>query len=193
MQRRATTTLLVLAVTAVALLSVGATSALAHGGGPGFGRAGLSNDLLADAAKRLGVSSAALEQAITDAAVARIDEAVAEDDLDEEDAADLKDEVSDNLRLAYGLSRTRAVAENLDTTAAQLNAAFREARKAAIVERIDEAVEDGDLEREEAAELKMELDSVRLPGYKPLSLGFGRRGPGGFGGFGFGHKHVFRG
>jgi hypothetical protein len=186
--------LLLLALAAVAALSVGATSAFAHGGGPGFRLGGTNTALLADAAKRLGVTAEQLEQAITNAAVARIDEAVEDGDLDSGDADELKDEVADdNIRLAISLSRTRAVAANLNRTAAQLNTAFREARKAQLTARIDEAVEDGDLDEDEAKELKEDLEQVRLPGYKPFTLGFGRGfGTGfGFGPPGFGPKHAF--
>jgi polyhydroxyalkanoate synthesis regulator phasin len=182
--------LVALVLTVVAALSIGASAALAHGG-PGFRLGGTSNALLADAAKRLGVTQDQLEKAITDAAVTRINEAVEDGDIDADDAQDLKDEVADdNIHLAISLSRTRTVAANLDKTAAQLNTAFREARKAQIVARIDEAVEDGDLEADEAKELKADLDEVRLPGYKPFSLGFGFGRGFGFGP-GFGHKHGF--
>jgi hypothetical protein len=174
---------LLVAIGAVALLSLGVGSALAHGPGPGFGlRLAKADSLVAAAAKQLGVTTDKLESAITDAAIARIDEAVEEDDLDADDADELKDEAKENLRLAISLSRTKAVATNLGTTTAKLNTAFREARMAQIVARIDDAVADGDLDEEdEAKELKADLEDARLPGYKPVFMG----------GFGFGHVAHF--
>jgi hypothetical protein len=129
--------------------------------------------------QRLDVTAARLTDAIRDAAVARIDEAVADEDIDAERAAELKEEAQDNLRYAMALSRTRAVASNLGITTTKLNSAFRAARKALIIRRVDAAVAAGDLEADEAAELKAELDDEDLPGYKA-------GGPGGRGGLGFG-------
>jgi hypothetical protein len=180
---------------AVALLAVGVAAAGAHGGaaegrpGPGGESAG---KLVTEAAKRLGLTRAALVEAIEKAAAMRIDEAVEDGDLDADDAADLKDETGDDLRLAMSVSRTRVVAANVSKTTTQLNTAFREARKALVTARIDEAVADGDLEAEEAAELKDDLDDADLPGYKAglHGLGFGP-GPGfgfGVGPGGFGHR-----
>jgi hypothetical protein len=165
-----------------ALLSIGVTSAFAHGGrgGPGLLRAADTDDLVAAAAGKLGVSTATLTKAIRDAAVARIDEAVTDGDIDADDADDLKDEVADNLGYAMAVSRAKTVAANAGKTTAQLNTAFREARKAEIAARIDQAVEDGDLDADDAADLKERLADAVLPGYKPVSFGFG------LGGFGLG-------
>src|SRR5918996_1370300 len=88
----------------------------------------------------------------------------------------------DNLRYAMALSRTRAVASNLGITTTKLNSGFRSAREALIIRRIDQAVAAGDLEADEAAELKAELDEEDLPGYKaggPGGFGFGGHGDGG--------------
>ena len=169
--------LTLLSVVAVAvLLSVGATTASAHRGGPGPGVPGArASALVPEAAKQLGVTRAKLVEAIEKAAIARIDEAVEDEDVDADDAAELKEEANDNLRFAMSISRTRTVASNLGITAAKLNTEFRDARKALILARINEAADDGDLEADEAAELKQELEDADLPGYKP-----------GFGGFGLG-------
>lgn len=162
-------------VSLAALLAVGATAASAHGGrGHRLGGASASA-LVTEAAKQLGVTRATLVKAIEDAAVARIDEAVEDEDVDADDAVDLKEEATDNLRFAMSISRARTVASNLGITTATLNAEFRDARKALIVARIDEAVADGDLEADEAAELKEELEDADLPGYSAgfrLGLGF---------------------
>ena len=168
---------LLAALSLVALLAVGATTAGAHGG-PGRGFKGASaSALVTEAAKQLGVSRSTLVAAIEKAAVARIDEAVEDDDLDADEADELKEEAQDNLRFAVALSRTRVVASNLGITAAKLNSGFRAARKTLIVKRIDEALADGDIDAEEAAELKAELNDAELPGYKSAGFGFG--GPGG--------------
>src|SRR5687767_10498435 len=173
------------ALSLVALLAVGATTAGAHGG-PGRGFKGASaSALVTEAAKQLGVTRAKLVEAIEDAAVARIDEAVEDEDIDADEAAELKEEARDNLRYAMALSRTRVVASNLGITASKLNSGFRAARTALIVERIDEALEDGDIDAEEAAELKEDLDEEDLPGYKAggrFGGGFGFGGDGGRGG-----------
>ena len=172
------------AVTLLAALTVGATTAAAHGGrggpsGHAAPKGASASALVTEAAKQLGVSRATLVAAIEKAAVARVDAAVADGDLDADDAADLKEEAADNLRLAMHLSQTRAVAANLGITTAKLNTEFRDARRALYLARIDQAVEDGDLDESEAAELKEELEDADLPGYKSFGgRGFGT-GPGG--------------
>jgi hypothetical protein len=173
--------MLIAALSLVGLLAVGAATAGAHGGpGRGGGANGASaSALVTEAAKQLSVTRAALVAAIEKAAAARIDEAVEDEDVDADDADELKDEAQDNLRYAMALSRTRAVAANLGITSAKLNSGFRAARKALIVKRIDEALADGDIDAEEAAEAKAELDEDDLPGFKAgggFGFGFGDRG-----------------
>lgn len=173
---------MLVALALVALATVGASVASAHDRGRGGHLGGLrvsASALAAEAAKQLGVTPAKLKGAIADAAVARITEAAEDGDIDADDAADMKEEARDNLRYAYGVSTTRTVAANLGITAVRLNTGFRAARKALLVARIDEAVEDGDLEADDAAELKADLDDD-LPGYKGGGRGFG----GGHRGFG---------
>lgn len=172
------------AVSLAALLTVGVAGANAHGG-HGYRLAGVSTSaLVTQAAKKLDVTRAKLKAAIVDAANARIDAAVQAGDVDADDAADLKEEAADNLRFAIAVSRTRTVAANLGITTAKLNDGFRAARRELIVARIDEAVKDGDLDADDAAELKEELEDIDLPGYK--AAGF--RGVG----YGYGHGHGFR-
>ena len=114
-------------LTGVALLSVaaaGVATASAHGG-PGRGYGGgrtSSSALVTEAAKQLGVARAALVSAIEKAALARIDEAVEDEDIDADDAAELKEEAQDNLRFAMALSRTRVVASNPPDLNAATNA-----------------------------------------------------------------------
>jgi hypothetical protein len=168
---------LVAALSLAALLAVGVATAGAHRGGPGGkGLKGASaSSLVTEAAKQLDVTRAKLVEAIEKAAATRIDEAVEDGDVDADDAAELKEEAADNLRFAMEISRTRTVAANLGVTTAKLNTEFRDARRALLTARIDEALADGDLEQDEATELKEELADAELPGYKAS----------GFGGFGF--------
>jgi hypothetical protein len=166
------------AVALAALLTVSAAVASAHGGpgrGPG-GRGASTGPLVTQAAKELGVTRAKLKAAIVESAVTAINAAAEDEDIDADEAAELKEEAQDNLRVAYHLSRTRTVASNLGVTTAKLNASFRAARKTMALARINRAVENGDLDAEEAAELKQELNQARLPGYKAAGRGFGRHG-----------------
>jgi hypothetical protein len=173
---------LVVALSLVGLSALAAT-ANAHGG-PGFGlRSTSATALVREAAEQLDVTAARLTTAIENAAVARINEAVEDGDVDSDDAEDLREEARENLGFALSVSRTRTVASNLGINTTRLNTAFRAARRAVILERINDAVEDGDLDDDEAAELREELEDADLPGYH---AGFGGRGfglgfrPGGF-------------
>jgi hypothetical protein len=166
------------AVALAALLTVGAAVASAHGGpgrGPGA-RGASTGTLVTQASKELDVTRGKLKAAIVESAVAAIDAAVEDEDIDPDEAAELKQEAEDNLRVAYALSKTRTVASNLSVTTAKLNASFRAARKKLALARINRAVADGDLNAEEAAELKRELEQAELPGYKAAGRGFGRHG-----------------
>jgi len=181
MTGRASRTITLVALAAVAILALAATTATAHdrGGGPGVRLGGASTSaLVTDAAKRLNITRAKLVDAIEDSARSRIDDAVADGDIPRDDAADLKEDVADNLHAALSLSRTRTVASNLGITTTRLNDAFRAARKAAILSGIADALEDERIDKERADELRDELEDAEVPGYKG---GFGG-GPGGFGG-----------
>jgi len=90
-----------------------------------------------------------------------------------DEADELKAEASDNLRVAYRLSKTRIVATNLDVSAAELNSAFRAARKTLLLAKIDWAVANGDLTEAEAAVLKEEVANATLPGYKAAGCASG--------------------
>jgi hypothetical protein len=162
------------AVALAALLTVGAAVASAHGG-PGVQRAS-TGALVTQAAKELDVTRAKLKSAIVESAVAAINAAAEDGDIDTDEAAELKEEAQDNLRVAYHLSKTRTVASNLSVTTAKLNASFRAARKTLALTRINRAVENGDIDAEEAAELKQLLNQARLPGYKAAGRRFCRRG-----------------
>jgi hypothetical protein len=172
---------LLAAVSVVGLLTLGAATASAHGGGPGGckGAGGVSaSALVTQAAKQLNITRAKLKAAIVDAADAYIDSEVASGDVDSADAADLKDRADDDLGFAIKLSRTKAVASNLGVTVAALNDGFRAARKALYTAKIDKALANGDITADQAADLKDELDDADLPGYKVagFDLGYGGRG-----------------
>lgn len=175
---------LLAAVSLVGLLTLGAATASAHGGGPGGckGGGGVSaSALVTQAAKQLNVTRAKLKGAIVDAAEARIDEEVASGDLESDEAADLMDRASDDLGFAIKTSKTKTVAANLGITVAALNDGFRAARKALFTAKIDKALANGDITAEEAADLKDELADADLPGYKAFEsggfdLGYGRGG-----------------
>jgi hypothetical protein len=171
----------VTALTLAALMAVGVATAAAHRGGPGRGGGpgGSTSALVTEAAKQLDVTRAKLVDAIEKSAVARIDQAVEDGDVDADDAAELKEAVGDNLSAAYALSLTRTVASNLGVSTAKLNTEFRDARRALYTARINAALEDGDITQAQANELKEELADAELPGYK--TIGFG---PFGFGGRG---------
>ena len=164
---------LLAAFSLVALLAVGAATASACGGPGGKDRGGgvSASALVTAAAKQLNVTRAKLKTAIVDSANAYIDSEVTSGDVDEDEAVDLKDQVGDDLAFAIKTSRTKTVASNLGITVAALNDAFSAARKALIEAKIDKALKDGDIDADEADELKAELDDADLPGYKTVGYG----------------------
>jgi len=165
---------LLAAFSLVALLAVGAATASACGGPGGKGGGGASaSAVVTAAAKQLNVTRAKLKGAIVDAANAYIDSEVKAGALEEDEAADLKDQVDDNLAFAIATSRTKTVTANLGITVAALNDGFSAARKALIEAKIDKALKNGDIDADEADELKAELDDADLPGYKTLGRGDG--------------------
>jgi hypothetical protein len=80
-------------------------------------------------------------------------------------------EVGRRLRDQGLTSRTKTVAANLGITVAALNDGFSAARKALIEAKIDKALKNGDIDADEATELKDELDDADLPGYKTVGYG----------------------
>ena len=163
--------LIVLATLAAGLvLAFGAAGASAHGGGA-FGFA--STDLTAAAAKQLGVSTDTLKKAILDDAYARIDKAAKDGKLDEDQAADLKDDLASHVQFAVEFTTATGVARNLKVTKAKLDSAYQAARKADLLARIDQAVKNNRLTADQATQLKAKIDEADLPGYKPV-FGVGR-------------------
>ena len=156
--------------------------AFAHGGGPVGLRSG--TDLTAAAAKQLGVSTATLEKAILDDAGpnARIDKAVKDGTLDEDQAADLTRTTSrSHVQFAVGLTTATGVARNLKITKAKLDSAYQAARKADLLAKLDQAVQQQSHHGRpgRAGPSKAKLDEADLPGYKPLLFGGGARLHGG--------------
>src|SRR3954452_18736589 len=107
----------VVAVTAV--LAFGATTASAHHGNRGFPLS--TSKLVTAAANQLDVSRATLVAAIRSSADTTIDNSR----LSQSRADDAKDEVADNLYLAYRLSRASTVAAKLGIGTTALDTAFR--------------------------------------------------------------------
>jgi hypothetical protein len=158
-------------ISLVAILAVGATTATANcGSGVGL-RVGV-DDLVTQAAKELGFTRTRLANAIVSSALARINDAVADGDIDADDAAAYRDRARSNLRFAYAVSRTRTVASSLGITTARLNNAFRAARKTVLLARVDAALAAGRITADDAAALRQRVNQASLPGYK-YGLGYG--------------------
>jgi hypothetical protein len=148
-------------------------------------------DRKSDLASRLGVTVAELEAAYENAASARIDEAEAAGDITAAEATALREALAADDHLVKHLALPADVAEELGVTEEKLEAAMIAAHKAEMKARVDQAVADGIITEEYAAQLKEQIDEADLagPGFGPPGLG-GHHGPGGFGfgpgGFGFG-------
>ncbi len=174
-------------VTALALM-VGVGTAIAASGGGGLkqeaariaDRAGME----AAVAKNLGTTAAKLNAAIKAAATARIDAALAADEITATEAATLKDALADGMP-AMRLATAAGVAKALGTTEAKLNAAYSDARKAQAKARVDEALKAGNITEKYATELKAKIDAATFPGFGAGGMGH-HGGPGGRGGHGMG-------
>jgi hypothetical protein len=165
---------LLAAFSLVALLAVGAATASACGGVGGGQKGGASaSAVVTAAAKQLNVTRVKLKTAIVDSANAYIDSEVESDDLDVDEAAQLKTRVEDDLAFAIATSRTKTVASNLGITVAALKDAFSAARKSLLTAKIDKALKNGDIDADQADEAKAELDDASLPGYKTVGRGGG--------------------
>lgn len=179
----------VLAVAVVAVAAVAGTGAAIAAGNGAAGSGDNSDlkraaaalaakdDFAADVAKRLGVTVAGLEAAVTKAATSRIDAAEQAGDITAAEADALRDAVADG-HLARRLALPADVAANLGTTEAKLQEAFTEAHKAQAKARVDQAVADGKITKAYGDELKAMIDAGTWSGMGP---GFGGHGMGGFG------------
>lgn len=136
----------------------------------------------ASVAKSLGTTKAKLNAAITSAASARIDAALAADEITAAEAETLKDALADGGLPAARIATAATVAKALGTTEAKLNAAYSDAQKAAAKARVDEALAAGNITEKYANELKAQIDDATFPGFGAGGRGHG--GPGGPGGHG---------
>ena len=170
-------------VAALALI-VGVGSAIAAtGSGPTLKQeaAGLVSRASFDAAvaKNLGTTTAKLNASIKAAATARIDAALAANEITADEATTLKGALVDGTIPAARLATAAGVAKQLGTTEAKLDAAYSDARKAQALARVDQAVTDGKITATYAATLKTQINAATFPGF-----GAGPGGPGGPGGHG---------
>ena len=118
-------------------------------------------------------------------AAARIDAALAADEITAAEAETLKDALADGSFPSQRLATAAGVAKQLDTTVAKLDAAYGSAQKAQAKARVDKALAAGNITEKYATELKASIDAATFPGF--AAGGMGRHGgPGGHGGFGFG-------
>jgi hypothetical protein len=176
------------AVAALALM-VGVGTAIAASGSGSLKQEAqrISGQSTFDAAvaKSLGTTTVKLKAAIKAAAVARIDAALAADEITSEEATTLKDALDDGTIPAARLATAAGVAKQLGTTEAKLNAAYSDARKAQAKARVDQAVTDGKITQSYADELKAQIDDATFPGFG-AGPGGGPGGHHGHGGPGFG-------
>lgn len=180
---RLTKARMVFATAAALALMVGVGSAIAATGGDGLkqeaARIADRASFEAAVAKSLGTTTAKLNAAIKAAATARIDAALAADEITAAEAATLKDALADGMP-AMRLATAAGVAKQLGTTEVKLNAAYSDARKAQAKARVDEALKAGNITEKYATELKAKIDAATFPGFG--AGGMGRHGgPGGHG------------
>jgi hypothetical protein len=183
---------LLLATVTVLALMVGVGSAIAAtGGGPTLKQqaAAIVDRTSFDAAvaKSLGTTTAKLNAAIKAAATARIDTALAADEITADEATTLKEALAGGDISAGRLATAASVAKELGTTEAKVNSAYSDARKAQAKARVDQALKDGKITDAYATELKATIDAATFPGFGAGGPGHGGHGPGGGGpGLGFG-------
>ena len=177
-------------VTALALM-VGVGTAIAATGGSDLkqeaARISARSSFDAAVAQNLGTTTAKLNAAITAAATARIDAALAADEITATEAETLKSALADGMP-AMRIATAALVAKELDTTVAKLNAAYSDAQKAQAKARVDEALAAGNITEKYATELKAQIDAATFPGFGAGGMGHhgGPGGPGGPGGAGLG-------
>jgi hypothetical protein len=167
------------AAAAALALMVGAGTAIAAAGGGDLkqeaARIADRSSFEASVAKNLGTTSAKLNAAVKAAATARIDAALAADEITAAEAETLKEALADGNFPAMRLATAAGVAKQLDTTEAKLNAAFSSAAKAQASARVDQALKDGKITESAATEMKAKIAAATFPG-------FGAGGPGHHGG-----------
>ncbi len=163
---RLTKVRMVFATAAALALMVGVGSAIAATGGGGLKQeaARIADRASMDAAvaKNLGTTTAKLNAAVKAAAIARIDAALAADEITATEAATLKDALADGMP-AMRLATAAGVAKALGTTEAKLNAAYSDAQKAQAKARVDEALKAGNITEKYATELKAQDRRRHVP------------------------------
>lgn len=185
---RRTMALLGTALAAAALL-VGTGVAIAASGDDKEELSGLAERIRAkDAfteavAKRLGVTAAKLDQAIVDAANARIDAAAQAGSISAADADVLREAVSSGDHMALRIAQGAEVAKGLGVTEEKLDEAYAAEQKARALARVDEALKADRITQTVADELKTRIEQAEFPG-------FGAGGPGHHG-HGFGPRGGF--
>jgi hypothetical protein len=182
-------------VTALALMVGVGTAFAASGNGPTLKEqaAQIASRTSFDAAvaSNLGTTTAKLNAAIKAAATARINGALAADEITADEATTLKDALADGTVPAVRLATAATVAKELNTTEAKVNAAYASAQKAQAIARVDAALKAGQITEAYAAELKTQINAATFPGFGagPGGGHHGHGGPGGDGrglGLGFG-------
>jgi len=186
---RPTKTRMLFATVAALALMVGVGTAIAATGGSDLKQeaAHISARSSFDAAvaDSLGTTTAKLNAAIQAAATARIDTALAADEITATEAETLKDALADGSLPSIRLVTAAGVAQQLDTTEAKLNAAYSDAQKVRAKARVDEALTAGNITEKYATELKAKIDAATFPGFGAGGMGH-HGGPGGPGGPGMG-------
>jgi multidrug efflux pump subunit AcrA (membrane-fusion protein) len=180
---------LLVTVTALALMVAVGSAFAAGGNGPTLKEqaAQIAGRTSFDAAvaSNLGTTTAKLNAAIKAAATARINAALAAGDITADEATTLKDALADGTIPAIRLATAATVAKELNTTEAEVNAAYASAQKAQAVARVDAALEAGQITEAYATELKTKINAATFPGFG-AGPGDGHHGRGGPGGPGFG-------
>ncbi len=172
--------ILLATVTSLALMVGVGTAIAATGGGTlkqEAARITERSSFDAAVASNLGTTSARMKAAINAAATARIDVALAADEITAAEAAALNDALADGSIPAIRLATAAGVAKQLDTTEAKLNAAYSSAQKARAKARVDDAVTAGNITEKYATELKAKIDAATFPGFGAGGMG-GHGGPG---------------
>jgi hypothetical protein len=191
--RRVDRNVIAIAATTVVMI-VGAGAAIAAGTGSGTGdnadlkaaAAGLeARDTFREGvAKRLGVTVAQMETAVTEAATERIDAAEKAGDITAAEADRLREAVADG-HLARRIADPAVVAQKLGTTEAKMQEAVTAEHKKLAKARVDQAVADGKITKEYGEQLKAQIDAGEWAGHGH-GMGGRHHGPGFGGGHGFG-------
>jgi hypothetical protein len=188
---RPTKVRMLFATVAALALMVGVGTAIAATGGSDLKqeatRLTARSSFNAAVAKSLGTTTVKLNAAITAAATARIEAALAADEITATEAETLNDALADGSLPDKRLATAAGVAKQLDTTEAKLNAAYIDAQKARVKARVDEALKAGNITEKYATELKAQIDAATFPGFGAGGMGH-HGGPGGPG-MGFGPDH----